>query len=60
MNTAPARWFVAQFKCKRISAFVSKRRLIFIRIYDSALLIEIFRAYMQVAGECRQRNAQAK
>src|SRR4029077_19113785 len=47
MNSACARRFVAQFESKRISAFVSKRRLIFVRIYDSALLIEIFRAYMQ-------------
>ena len=47
MNSAPARRFVAQFKGKLISAFISKGGLIFVRIYDSALLIEIFRAYMQ-------------
>src|SRR4029077_10858156 len=35
------------FESKCISAFISKRRLIFVRIYDLTVLIEIFRAHMQ-------------
>jgi hypothetical protein len=47
MSPAPARWFIAQFECKRVSAFVSKRRSVFIRIYDPALLIEVFGGYVK-------------
>src|SRR5215470_2690581 len=60
VNSAPPRWFIAQFECKCVSAFVSQRRFVFVWIYASAVLIEVCRAYlkrlMNVADIMSQQN----